>query len=341
LLAGLLLGLGTTHWRYATALFHHAPSTLMVTLAYLCALKRSPRFGSAGALAGVAVTVDYSNAIFAPWLILLALSTRRGALRNGARFLAGFVPPVAVLATYQWLCFGSPVATTYSYQYRFQWSTGVRSALAEVWWRQLSKVLWRPPGGLLVLSPFLIMAPAGWLHVARRNWRHGLSLAGAFVSLLVAVSSHRTPFGGGTIDARYLSAALPLAVVPAGMSIARALRWREDSPPRPVALLVLSILIGFSVLAQVAAVSTFFGHELHEPPTELLSERLGGTADATAWPVIGRLLLAALLPGLGRLPAASALAGVCLAGVVVGMRTRRRLAHRRGGSTQTRGTYTT
>jgi hypothetical protein len=323
MLGALLLGLTTTNWRYATALFHHAPSTALVAAAYVLALRKSPRLVLAGACAGAAVLVDYSNLIFATWLLLLALAAPGRGLLRALRFLFGFVPPLAVLACYHWLCFGSPLATSYAYQYRFHWSTNVVTALGEPWWKQLPSVVWRPPGGLLIMSPVLLLAPAAWLHVARRDWRHGIALAGGFLALLIGVSSHRTPFGGGTIDARYLSGGLPLAVAPIGAWIRNALRCRTGSVPHPVVFLGVSFLVGVSVLSQVVAVSTFFGHGLHEIPRELLSGHLGGTAGATDWPALGRAFAAALFPGTARIPAALLLGGLCLAGAAIHARIKR------------------
>ncbi len=323
----LLLALGTTNWRYATALFHHAPSACLVAAAYVLALRQTPRFLWSGLCAGSAIVVDYSNALFGPWLVLLAITAGPSRWRGTVRFIAGCLPPLALLAGYHWLCFGSPLATSYTHHYRFVWSTTVAGALRETWWKQLGNVTWRPPGGLLAMSPVLVLAPAGWLRITRHNWKHGVALAGGFLSLLIVVSSHRTPFGGGTIDARYLSAGLPLAVAAIAVAARNALGCGRRGFPHPVALVMLGLLVGLSILAQVVAVATFFGHELHELPSELVSHRLGGTAEATAWSTLALSALRALFPGVCRIPAALPLAVLCLAGVVVHARFR---SHRGG-----------
>jgi hypothetical protein len=324
LLGALILGLGTTNWRYGTALFHHAPSAVLVVAAYVLALRKPPRLAFAGACAGAAMAVDYSNIVLAGWLLILAFTARRRPLLKAASFLAGLVPPLAVLAAYHWLCFGSPFASSYTHQYRFSWSTSVVTALGEPWWSQLPGVLWHLPGGLLILSPVIVLAPAGWYRIARREWRHGLTLAGAFLSLLIAVSSHRTPLGGGTIDARYLSAGLPLAVAAVALWIGRVFRCRTASFPPPAGFLVIALLVGMSVLSQLVSVSTFFGHALHELPRELLSEHLGGTAAATQWSPLVRTFAAALFPGTARIPAALLFGGACLAAAAIHVR----LTHR-------------
>ncbi len=330
MLGALLLGLATTNWRYATALFHHAPSAALVAAAYVLALRKPSHLVLAGVCAGVAVAVDYSNLIFGASLLLMALTGCRSALRRAACFFLGFVPPLTVLAGYHWLCFGSPFATSYTYQYRFHWSTTVATALGESWWRQLPSVLWRPPGGLLILSPILLLAPAGWLHVIRRDWRHGIALAGPFLALLIAVSSHRTPLGGGTMDARYLSAGLALVVAPVAVWIGRLLCCRTGSVPQPVAFFAVALLLGISVLSQAVAVSTFFGHRLHEIPRELLSGHVGGTAAATHWSALSRACVDALFPGTPRIPAALLFGGLCLTGAVVYARIKRHRNDRAG-----------
>jgi len=80
----------------------------LVLAAFYCLLRRGGWLFGAGFILGLACLVRYSNAIFVPVFLILALRPAGPRLRSVLLFLAGFAPPAAAIATYNAYAFGSP-----------------------------------------------------------------------------------------------------------------------------------------------------------------------------------------------------------------------------------------
>jgi len=224
------VGLGSMVWRYATVLFAHSVSAALVMAAvYLTAraFRRSGRREVAwlGVVVGLAVAVDYSNAVLMPGIVIALVVGRartggRAVLRDLATVAATALIPIALLAAYQWNAFGSPLHTSYQYKElgRFAFSRNVfesySAPLTNLW-----PLLFQPRWGVVAWCPLLLLAPAGLWFVARRCRPAALLLVLASVPLFVLIAKFLTPEGGATHDARYVTP----AVAPLIVSIAVAL----------------------------------------------------------------------------------------------------------------------
>jgi 4-amino-4-deoxy-L-arabinose transferase-like glycosyltransferase len=224
------VGVGSMVWRYATVLFAHSVSAALVMAAvYLTArtFRRAGRRGVAwlGVVAGLAVAVDYANAVLmAGVVIALVVGRARAGARAVARDLATIAAtaliPIALLAAYQWKAFGSPLHTSYQYKElgRFAFSRDVFEAysapLTNLW-----PLLFQPRWGVVTWCPLLLLAPVGLWFVARRSRPAALLLVLASLPLIVLIAKFLTPEGGATHDARYVTP----AVAPLIVSIAVAL----------------------------------------------------------------------------------------------------------------------
>ena len=124
-LAAVIASLGTLCWRYGGALFSHAPSAAIVLAAATLALggarvgrTRAPSL-LFGLLCGLAVAIEYSNAVVVPWLALylLASGRRDGVRERGslAALMLGGAAPLLALAAYNHACFGSPWSVGYAH----------------------------------------------------------------------------------------------------------------------------------------------------------------------------------------------------------------------------------
>jgi hypothetical protein len=152
----------------------------------------------AGLLAGAAIVFEYQAGLIA--LALLALSRR-------PRFLVGLVPPLAVLAAYDWIAFGAPWRLSYRYvanefaEQQHEGFFGIGAPTADGVWHVLVS-----PRGLLLLSPVLALAAAGlWL------WRTRVALACAALAVVFVLydAGYFDPNGGTSPGPRFLAPMLP------------------------------------------------------------------------------------------------------------------------------------
>jgi 4-amino-4-deoxy-L-arabinose transferase-like glycosyltransferase len=80
----------------------------LVLAAFCCLLRRRGWLIASGLLLGFACLVRYSNAIFVPVFLLLALRPTGPRLRPALLFLAGFAPLAGVVTAYNAYAYGSP-----------------------------------------------------------------------------------------------------------------------------------------------------------------------------------------------------------------------------------------
>ena len=191
--------------KYATLLYSHIAGAACVTAALATLLLAERRPGRrwppalAGLLLGYGGVAEYPNLpLVAPFALYLAWQAWRGRAGWGvlASFLLGWLPPVALLAGYQWLAFGRPWRTSYTFQFYFDWSrspltTYVTPPQVGLRWLLLG------PSGLFVVTPALLLALWGLAILARRAPARAALLVGVALVVLLPTSAHRTYYGGG------------------------------------------------------------------------------------------------------------------------------------------------
>lgn len=189
LLLALAYGLGTPVWSVSSqALWQHAPNELFIAAGALalCAARGSRRNAALAGLAFAAATACRpTSALYA-----VAAAAWLGYVdrRSLVAFAAGSLPVAALVAAYNAWFLGSPL--------RFGQGTAVGVALAKTGspelWRgdlltTLAGLLLSPARGLLIYSPFLLLALPGAVLVVRREEYAPLRplLLGACLVLLV------------------------------------------------------------------------------------------------------------------------------------------------------------
>lgn len=236
LTTSVVLGVGTTHWKYSSVLFSHAPSAFLVLLAIYLVIRlgrdsRPSRVAvlalSTGFVVGCAVLVEYSNALLGVGVGLYGLLSLRSSssrLRWAAAYLAGGLGPAGFLALYNSVNFGSPFALSYQYAVNYPWAGDLAETFSFPLHQGLrAMVFWGEGGGwcdgacfnqgLLLLSPVLVLSTLGVLPYVRRARSESLLTLGVFVIYLSLFSTHRT-FHGFTADGRYLVPFLALWCIP-------------------------------------------------------------------------------------------------------------------------------
>ncbi len=208
--AALALSLGTMLLPFATQLFSHVLSALCGLGAYLLATRERATpwtLAASGAVAGLAVTVEYTMAVLVIVVgVVVALRHRVGALW----YVLGGVPMALLLGLYHQAAFGGPFEVGYRYSQFAEHQSGVVGV--------------RPPDpgttftvlfgerGLFILTPIALVGVVGLILLLVRRveprldaWA-GLAVFAVFLSIMGGWSN---PWAGASPGPRYITPALP------------------------------------------------------------------------------------------------------------------------------------
>ena len=222
--AASALALGTLALPFATVLHAHALAALLAFAAFVVLWSRGgevrPRLwwiAAGGALAGLAVTVEYANAITA--LVLLGYAAaREHRARRAVAYAAGVGAGVLPLAVYNAWAFGSPFHMSYSNALPTHGSsTGELIGGFEPSLGVLLETLFSTTG-LLVLSPVLVLAGVGAVLMLRGHRLEALAVAAVTAGFVVYNSSFGSELDAYPGGQRYLIPMLgftALALAPA------------------------------------------------------------------------------------------------------------------------------
>jgi len=233
--------LGTLAFSYSLQFLSHQTSANLLLAAFFMlwrwsrAETRVPGLLLAGALAGLAVTAEYTSAMPAGLLAFYAALSRhdsiRAAVKHAGLFAAGAIVPLGLLAWYHTVCFGGPLETGYrhladaAYQ---PWHLGGFLGIRTPAPRACFLSLFSPLRGLLLLSPGLVLAAPGLREIWRQRREHP-ELAPMTVLVLVLIaaylyftSSFTYDSWGWTTGPRHMTGLLPFLLLPIAFALQRA-----------------------------------------------------------------------------------------------------------------------
>lgn len=274
-LARALIGSGTSArdallvaatFAFATPVFQrtgYLNHNLLVTHAgLLCALTlwntgRSvssiARLLGAGALGGLALLCDYSGGLVTAFGGIYAMLVAGGAgttwaarIRNGAWYTLGALPPLAILAWYQWWAFGSSVVASQQLMPAIEQTSRGFRGMDWPSWRIAMMNFFDPRFGLFVVCPILVLAPLAWLVPGRMrvpNRERAVILAFSMSFVLFCAANQYSELQW-TTGIRYL-----VPIVPGVLLLALQVL---SAAPRSVAAAILIFSVGWSWLAAVA-----------------------------------------------------------------------------------------
>jgi hypothetical protein len=249
-LATIGLAFGTTFFPFATIMFDHA-LTAMLLVGSFYFLRLSPRPIVAGACAGLAVVTNYlaGGAVIA--LGLYALWAGTDGVHNlnwkkAIRFSLGGVPFVGILMYYNWACFGSPFELNNNFQNPlFKDSDGFLGMFGPPSPYVLALLVASPYRGIFVLAPVLIMGVYGWIVWMRERrftaeTRLEIAIFGSFFLANVCFNGYHAGFSAGP---RYLVPGMPFIALPLVVGF---MRWRKTT----------TALLGISVFQHILLTAT-------------------------------------------------------------------------------------
>jgi hypothetical protein len=184
----------------------------------------------------------------------------------------GALVPVLALLWYHDAAFGSPWKTGYDYSETFahfhqQGFLGLTELRAAALWGST----FAADNGLFTFSPVLLLAPWGWVVMARRRqyWHLGLTLA-VVVTYLLFISAINFWRGGWQMGPRYITVMLPFMMVPVAAALSEAeRRWATR------AVAVGLVTVGVVVYAVSCAVFPHFPERFANPLHEVTFRLLG------------------------------------------------------------------
>ena len=231
---------GTLLLPFSGLLFGHVMTAVLLYAAYLL-LGSESTWGAwlSGFLAGLAVTTEYTAALgVAVLLVYAALYARRRL----PAVLAGGLVPAACLAAYQWVAFGSPIATSYQYSafhsipderrsLFFFFEDGSIGTAIQVFFGTRGIFTSTPIIALAVGAAILAIRGSSRSEVAREAcW--ALVMLGVFALVPVMWSN---PWGGSSPGPRYLTPAIPFLAVSVSLAFSK---WKLATPFAAVASVV-------------------------------------------------------------------------------------------------------
>ncbi|MCZ6624008.1 MAG: hypothetical protein O7B35_07230 [Deltaproteobacteria bacterium] len=296
----LTFGLGTLMLPYATMLIEHDLVAVLSLFAFLILLvNKKQRITSirpglilflAGVVSGLTLLMQYTSIITVSCLVFYVFWTAWPRWKV-AYFIAGTIPPVAVLGWYNLLCYGSPVAISYAHQGEWMLNKGgVLGMFVFPRFEIMAVLLFSGYRGLFFTSPVLLLSGLGiWLMASQKEKRVELVLwIVIFLGFLSANSSYNSWEGGWGIGPRFLIPALPFFCLPltpvfqkffrftlvlASLSALIMLLATAVAPrfpqgiPNPMGQYILPLLLGEKIQLNLSHPSgEGFGEELHEGP---------------------------------------------------------------------------
>lgn len=244
LFALVSLGLASAWGPYATVLFSHLSAATAVAGFLVGIVTLAEQEEHSGLWVGLLTGLAGAWAIACDYLLITLVVPAASMAVHPRRYLQvllGTLPVVLATFAYHHAAFGSVLSIGYDHQTNFGFARERSSTFSTNPLRGLWILLGAGRGaGLLVQSPLILLGVATLPSFARRALGEGDELRRAWrrsmlacLPWLLLLAAHRTPWGGGSNDYRYLIPALPFAAV--GL----AQLWRSLRQRWARALLVL------------------------------------------------------------------------------------------------------
>lgn len=218
---GLIFAFCTINWRYSTIFIMHPLSTFLVLFSVYGVINNYHPL-LIGLILGISTMVEYTNFMYFFGICLGEFIL--GNLFSIPFLVLGYSLGIIPLLVYNKKCFSSPFATSYKYSAYFKWSNSPKTTFITPLLKGALGLLFfipkkdniRFPGGILALSPILLFGFIGYYYLPYKILILFLCVS---LPIFLLVSKHKTWWGGGARDYRYLSSMIPYITIPIGLSM--------------------------------------------------------------------------------------------------------------------------
>jgi hypothetical protein len=221
LVLALAFGLGTPAFAFSNELFQHQVGAFGSFVGFFLLWRVIDEGAShrylwlVGVLFGLAAASEYVLAPILACVVLWAIPKIRPP-RHLLRVAAGSLPWVIATVAYNIVAFRTPIPIGYRYSV-FGIPEGSLFGLVPPSWESVYGITFSPYRGLFLLSPFLLLAPAGLYVMSRRGGRTR-SLAGVLLFVSLALLGYNACYwvwdGGGSVGPRFLVPMIPFLSLP-------------------------------------------------------------------------------------------------------------------------------
>jgi hypothetical protein len=273
--------LGSLAYTYGLLFFSHQLCAVLLAGAFLLleTAREEDRLvpaAWAGLCAGGAVLVEYTAALAALPLGLYAVFALRRRLKATLAFGLASLPPQLALLAYHQAAYGSPFETGYRHNVNQQfqaWHSHGFMGVGWPTWNALGGSFFDPEHGMLIFSPFLVMAPFGMWLLFKEPKRRPAAVLLAALTVLYALFTASFVYDawGWTVGPRHLAPLAAFAALPVGVAVAFLRRRSPLWGGLAAGLCVLSVLVtGLATVTYPHIPDAVFGNAFFEVTLPLL-----------------------------------------------------------------------
>jgi hypothetical protein len=261
----MTLAFGTILWKYSAVLFSHSFSAfLLLSCVYLAVTLKDMKTQTVRSCAlffalGMMAIVEYVNAVLTGIILLYLLMNGRFTLPQMLSLRREYLAPIACLAVpllalgaYDQHNFGNALMTSYNYSPNYPWAGSLALAFTTPMLDGVSGLLFgtspQIESGLLFVTPALLLSVWGLAYLHRTRPSEAALLFALFAAHLLFYGRHKTWYGGGTADTRYMLTVTPALLAPLSMWMEGFLAKRRTQLERAFFEGLLWLLISVSVL---------------------------------------------------------------------------------------------
>jgi len=223
----LFISLATPIFPYAGAFYGHSLAAVLAFSILFLWLEVNQfnahitpgRLLLSGFLTGFMVLTEYTTLIIAITLIGYIMHVVRSKQSSWdwktiSLFFAGGAIPLIIFISYNWICFGSPLAIGYGNESLQEFKILRGEGLMGIGWPNPQTLLYitiHPMQGIFILSPVLVLAIGGFIMMQReRKLRAEFVVVTSTILLyFLVISGLKTWWGGDAFTVRYLIPILP------------------------------------------------------------------------------------------------------------------------------------
>lgn len=258
------LGLGTNLWTGVSQTLWQQETALLCLMAAVLLLDTATpsvaRAAAVGALLGVA---GWARLPLAPTVAVLVISL---VVRWRVRAAVAFIPlaasaGIAIAVNLAW--FGHPLGALPALETLHPTIHGTTGSFETKPWISAAGLLFSPSRGLLVFSPVVAIAAAGWAAALRARWDSPLRWClAAAISQFVFYATYRVWWAGHTYGPRYMLDLLPLLVPLAIAGFPMVTRSRALTA-------IAAVALAWSVTVSAAGAFVYPAEQWNTDPTDV------------------------------------------------------------------------